>query len=306
MRVEKIDVKCGFVCNNRCRFCVQGDKRSQYGGFPEARVREALDDGRSVTDQVVLTGGEVTIRPDFLSLVRHAHALGYRRIQIQTNGRMFASRAFCADTVAAGANEFSLALHGHVAALHEYLTRAPGSFRETVTGIRNLLALGQYVGTNTVIVRPNFRHLPEIARLLTALGVRQYQFAFVHALGTAAEQFERMVPRYELVEPYVKRALAVGIRQRLPVMTEAIPYCFMRGYTRWIAERIIPRTKIYDVKVLDDYTHYRLTEGKCKGPPCADCACTSVCEGPWKEYPQAFGWGEFKAVAAQADRGVVS
>ena len=29
MSVRRIDVKVGFQCNNRCRFCVQGDKRDE-------------------------------------------------------------------------------------------------------------------------------------------------------------------------------------------------------------------------------------------------------------------------------------
>ena len=47
-------------------------------------------------------------------------------------------------------------------------------------------------------------------------------------------------------------------------MTEAIPYCFMQNFTDYIAEKIIPRTKIYDVNILEDYTEYRLHEGKSK------------------------------------------
>jgi MoaA/NifB/PqqE/SkfB family radical SAM enzyme len=216
---------------------------------------------------------------------------------------MFASQAFCEKSVAAGANEFSLALHGHVRDLHDYLTQVPGSFHETARGIRNLKALGQYVGTNTVITRSNYRHLPDIARLLIHLGVSQYQFAFVHALGSAARNFARIVPRYSLIEHYVKEGLNRGIHSEVRVMTEAIPYCFMNEYSDYVAERIIPHTKIYDIAVVADYTHYRRTEGKLKGKPCEECELASCCEGPWKEYPEVYGWSEFKPVSSRHSRG---
>ncbi len=298
--MEKVDVKCGFLCNNRCRFCVQGNKRSIHGDLDTDRILASLDEARTGCDQVCLTGGEVTIKPDFLRIVAHARDLGFSQIQIQSNGRMFADPGFCRETVAAGATEFSLALHGPTPELHDYLTRADGSFRQTTRGIRNLRALGQYVGTNTVITRSNYLHLPTLARLLIHLGVQQYQFAFVHALGTAGENFARIVPRMALVEPYVKQGLGYGRRAGLPVMTEAIPYCFMSGFEEQIAERIIPDTRIYDVDVLESYTAYRKTEGKQQGPNCPSCRYVAQCEGPWREYPEHYGWDEFVPVPASA------
>jgi len=294
-RTERIDIKTGWKCNNRCLFCVQGNKRAIYGNKTTDEVKQLLREGRRDADAIVFTGGEVTIRPDIIALVSYARDLGYSTIQIQTNGRMLAYRKLCEDLIAAGATEFSPALHGHVPELHDYLTRSSGSFVQTVRAIRNLKDLGQLVLTNTVVTRSNYRHLPEIARLLVSLGVDQYQFAFVHPIGSAGEAFFSVVPRHSLVEPYAKAGLAVGIEAGRRVMTEAIPYCFMEGFEPFVAERIIPRTKILEGHVtIEDYTEHRLTEGKAKGPPCAECLLNSFCEGPWREYPEHYGWSEFK------------
>jgi hypothetical protein len=78
-------------------------------------------------------------------------------------------------------------------------------------------------------------------------------------------------------------------------MTEAVPYCFLAGYEQYAAERIMPATRIYDAtSILEDYSVYRVVEGKAKGPPCRDCAWEAECEGPWREYPEHFGWDEFR------------
>ena len=80
-------------------------------------------------------------------------------------------------------------------------------------------------------------------------------------------------------------------------MTEAIPYCLMSGYEDYVAERIIPDTIIFDAEgVIEDYTLTRCTEGKSKGPDCSRCFYFKLCEGPWKEYPEMFGWDEFKPI----------
>jgi len=291
---ERVDIKTGWNCNNRCLFCVQGNKREKFGNKDTAEVRRLLEEARRDADSIVFTGGEVTIRKDVLEIVRYAKSLGYRSIQIQTNGRMLAYRKLCEDLIEAGANEFSPALHGHTPELHDHLTRGAGSFSQTVRAIRNLKELGQLVLTNTVVTRSNYRNLPELASLLVSLGVDQYQFAFVHALGSADDNFASVVPRHSLAEPYVKAGLTVGIRAGRRVMTEAIPYCFMSGFEPYVAERVIPRTKIMEGHLtIADYTEHRLTEGKTKGPRCGECAFNTVCEGPWREYPEHYGWDEF-------------
>jgi len=209
---------------------------------------------------------------------------------------MLSSLAFCEKLIRAGVTEFSIALHGHKAELHDYLTRAKGSFYQTVKGIMNVKKLGQFVSTNTVITRSNYRNLPDIARLLIHLNVDQYQLAFVHPVGTAGENFNSIVPRFYLIEPYVKKGLEAGIKRKKRVMTEAIPYCFMNGFYEYVAEQIIPDTKIYDMNVIENYTEYRRTEGKAKGDDCIKCSYNSKCEGPWREYPERYGWEEFNPI----------
>jgi len=293
---DRLDVKVGFACNNRCRFCVQGMKRERFGRRDLTELVEFMEKNRG-RDGVVFTGGEPTLHPDILEIVRKARELGYRSIQIQTNGRMFSYSKFCREVVEAGATEVSPALHGHLAALHDYLTTVPGSFDQTVAGIKNLKKMGVLTVTNTVITRSNFRHLPEIAELLVSLGVDQYQLAFVHPVGSAGpdRDFASIVPRFELLRPYLTRALDVGIGEGRVVMTEAVPYCFMEGYEQYIGERIMPSTKIFDAEgVIEEYREYRRSEGKSKGPPCDECALREQCEGPWREYPERFGWSEFR------------
>lgn len=301
MAHARLDLKIGFACNNRCRFCVQGDKRSRYGPPPFARLRAELAAARPAADGVVLTGGEPTLRKDLFALIGAARELGYSTVQVQTNGRMAASRRWCADAVAAGATEFSPALHGHRPELHDWLTRAPGSFAQTVRGIRNLRELGQRVLTNSVIVRPNFRNLPELARLLVALDVDQLQLAFVHPAGSAAEGFTAIVPRFALAAPYLARALREGTRAGKPCWTEAVPPCVLPGLERHVVEGRIPRTKVVDAEsTIEDYRAYRVGEGKMKGPRCRECAFDGTCEGPWREYPERYGFDELVPVARGA------
>jgi len=304
--MQRVDIKLGFACNNHCLFCVQGDKRERFGPRSKEQIRSDLVEGRrNGAAGVVFTGGEPSMQKTLLASVRLAKKLGYRVIQIQSNGRRFAYRDYCEQLTAAGANEFSPALHASIAELHDELTAAPGSYQQTLQGIKNLKEMGHSVITNSVITSKNYRDLPDLARLFVSLGVDQFQFAFVHVLGSAHENRDWLVPRKSEIMPYVHEGLRVGRDAGVRCMTEAIPYCFMQGYEEFVAEQIIPVTRVYDAdQTMENYTEYRINEGKAKAPQCKECVYDNVCEGPWREYPEQYGWDEFVPVTNRCHLGL--
>jgi radical SAM protein with 4Fe4S-binding SPASM domain len=294
---KRIDIKVTFNCNNHCYFCVQGRKREYYKPKSLDEIFQELNIAfREGYREVVFTGGEPTLHKDILQIVAEAKRIGYKNIQIQTNGRMFYYKDFCTKIINAGMTEFSPAIHGSNSKIHDFLTNSKGSFKETVTGIINVRKISSKIPiiTNTVITKPNTFDLPNIAKLLVSLKVTQFQLAFVHILGSAAENSSWLIPKKSVAEPFVKKALDIGISSQIKVMTEAIPYCFMKGYENYVAEEIIPSTKIIDAdRTIKSYELYRKKEGKIKSEKCKKCKFFDKCEGPWKEYPKLFGWHEF-------------
>ncbi len=290
----KLDLKLGFRCNNKCVFCVQGDKRDHVLDLTTQEAIERLRHARAHCDGLLLTGGEITVRDDVPEIIRAAKDMGYTTIQVQTNGRRLAYKSYAQALVEAGATEFNPSLHGHVAALHDGLVGAKGAFVQCTAGIKNLTDMGQRVLTQTVITRQNVTFLPQIARLLVSLKVSQIQFAFVHALGTAAATWDDTVPRYRDVQRYLPLALDIVRAAGIFTITEAVPFCFLRG-REWAAiEPRLPSTTVYDGDIeIGDYERYRMEAGKLHGPPCERCSWNPVCEGPWREYPEKYGWDEF-------------
>jgi len=293
--MKRVDIKIGFRCNNMCAFCVQGDKRTRASDKKKHEVfsdlKESFEKGCRA---VVFTGGEPTMHPNFLKLIKIAKKMKYETIQIQTNGRMFSDINFCFKAIKAGANQFAPALHGHTSEIHDFLTGAKNSFAQTMEGIKNLKKLRQHVLTNTVITSKNYKFLPQIAELLVKLKVDQFQFAFVHILGSADKNKKWLIPKKSKVAPYLKKALDVGTRAGKRVTAEAVPYCFMQGNEDCIAENIALNMRIYDGKdIVEDFEYVRKNNGKSKGFNCKKCKYDEICEGPWKEYPEIFGWDEF-------------
>jgi len=296
--LPRSDVKVGFACNNRCTFCAQGEKRSGCGAIPAEELVGRIEQARAPelgARGLVLTGGEPTLHRHILAVVSAARRMEYDPIQIQTNGRTLAYAHLVQALLKAGATEFSPSLHGSTAAIHDEQTRAPGSWAQSVEGIRNVVAARATVVTNTVVTRRNTSDLPNIVALLGSLGVRHAQLAFVHPVGTAADRFDEVVPRLaDVVEPIRQareRARSFGMR----LVTEAVPYCFLRGMEELCVEESIPATTVVDLDGrMADYSGWRVAEGKAHGDPCRECIDRTRCEGPWREYTERFGWSEFE------------
>lgn len=289
----RADVKVGFACNNRCVFCAQGDKRSGCPRIPLAELASRLVAVRGETRGLVLTGGEPMLHKQLLDLVVIARRLGFKPIQLQTNGRMLAYPDAVRRLLEAGITEFSPSLHGSTVAVHDALTRAPGSFAQSVEGIRNVIAAGATIVTNSVMARANLDDVPALVALLASLGVRQAQLAFVHPVGTAFDLFDEVVPRLPDVVAPLARAREIAREHGLRLVTEAVPYCFLRGMEELAVEDAIPHTTVVDLDgQIADYSEWRQAEGKAHGEPCRACSMRERCEGPWREYVDRFGWDE--------------
>lgn len=297
MSYLRLDIKTGYLCNNNCRFCVQAHNK-KYGNRTTEEIKESLREAlKKGATGVVFTGGEFTIRKDAFELVNYAKELGFEVIQLQSNGRMFSNMNFVKKMIACGANEFGPSLHGYKAEIHDYLTRSEGAWKQTVQGIINIKKMNQKVIINSVVVKPNYRYTPHFAKLCVKLKVDQFQFAFVHAQGNAWNNYEQMMPVMSLAVPYIKRGLQIGIDAGINVMTEAVPYCLMKGYEKYVAELYIPKTIVREYKQwVEDFEKIRKNEGKGLFEQCKECRYRLICEGPWKEYPERMGTDEFKPV----------
>src|SRR5262245_26650486 len=84
----QLEIQLGHLCNNRCVFCVSGQLTSQRKApiLDAGDIVRALDGAwASGYRRVTLLGGEPTIQPFFMDVLRHAVALGFE-IVIFSNG----------------------------------------------------------------------------------------------------------------------------------------------------------------------------------------------------------------------------
>jgi MoaA/NifB/PqqE/SkfB family radical SAM enzyme len=224
---RKVILNLGYRCNNRCLFCAVGD-RPAIDGPLDAHL-EAL--GRYAARGVRLLdldGGEPTLYPELLRVLHAARALGYRRIALSTNGRRLSYPPYAASLLDAGLLDVvRVSLHGPTAESHEALTSAPGSFGQTLGGLRAVLArptLEQ--GVNTTITARNLEHLGAMAGWLAELGVRSWSLQALTPFGRAGAEL--------LPDEAAMRRTLDGLLGRwgdaLGITVLNLPYCRLPGH----------------------------------------------------------------------------
>lgn len=215
-------IALSFTCNNACVFCAQGNLRETAAAIDaEASVQGTAASLRG-GEAVALVGGEPTLDERLPSFVRALDAAGAGAVVVQTNGRRLAYRSYARLLREASPRlALDVSLAGSTEAMHDYHTGTPGSFKQTVLGLRNARAEKIRVAVSTVITRSNFRHLADIVRLCHAVGAAAVRFVPAQPFGAALAQRDRVVPALELVGPYLALAMSEATKLGLPARVDS-------------------------------------------------------------------------------------
>jgi radical SAM protein with 4Fe4S-binding SPASM domain len=154
-------------CNEVCVHCyqVQGQK-GEIGTDDWKRVLDELADMGVLF--LTISGGEATLRHDFLDIVAHARAKRFA-VKLYTNG-LTMTPELAERLRELAVQEVQISLYSHRAEVHDWVTRVPGSWQKTVAGARALLAAGLKVVLKTPLMSVNAKEYREYVDFVSALG----------------------------------------------------------------------------------------------------------------------------------------
>ena len=196
-----------LTCNQNCTYCTDRRPVEQrafiLGDAVRARIDAALRGGAT---ELVLTGGEPTLRTDLPALIAHARAglaTAAGSIILETNATLLdAERVQTLRAAGLGAARVNLSGWGE--ALDE-VTRDPGGHARTLTGLRALLDGGVPVEISVVVIRSTLGLLADLPEQLA------------EALGAQLSGIETIVVRTPVESPnvgelvsYEEAAAAIG------------------------------------------------------------------------------------------------
>lgn len=306
--VKGVELLVGEGCNARCLFCCSSSPRARGAWRPWRELCRELALARSRGAWLAsFSGGEASLHPDILKVLRSAKKLGFSFIQVATNGFRFSDPLFAARAAAAGANEVKISLHARDSATHDLAVGVKGAFSKALKAVDNCNALGLKVSANFAITRLNYRQMPAFARFMTeVLGLTGFCFMFSFYEGRMLENGKRLRVRYSAALPYLRKALSymerAGVRPETKMLSNLVP-CLAPEYANLMSDwgRGPQET---DSPVLraapgEGASAARHGSRKKKTQACAACVYRDVCYGVDAGYLDRFGESEFKALKAR-------
>ncbi len=267
--------------------------RGEHGDASLAEVSAALS-ALPHREGVVLAGGEVTLRPELLQLVGAARALGFQRVAIQTNGSILASPGAAAGLRAAGLTDVALALHAPTAAVHDWLTSRPGSFKRALAAAKRSVAAGLGLRVNTVLTRTSAPLLPDTVGLAGALGARSVRALVAREAGAATADARMLVPRWELLPEPLRAAAEQARLVGVELEVVGLPPCLAPDLRALLGDR-------RDVAQPD--RAFALEAPPSPAPiwptPCGRCTLRPMCPGVDAAYVARWGTDELRPAGPQ-------
>ena len=157
-------------CNERCVHCYADSSPEREEALEQDTVFAVLEDGRALGFQrLQLTGGDPLISPLCVPAAERARALGYPQIEIYTNGLALGERLL--QQLAAQQVAFAFSFYSADPAVHDAITRTPGSQRRTLDAIGRVLAAGLDARASIIAMDQNHAQVEATRALLLACGL---------------------------------------------------------------------------------------------------------------------------------------
>jgi MoaA/NifB/PqqE/SkfB family radical SAM enzyme len=225
---DYVELTVHFKCNLKCVHCmIEGTMdwlKPESDRFDEIL---ALNSQQGRWKGLILTGSEVTLRPDLPELARQARASGFEHVRIQTHGMRLASPDYCRELVDAGIDEYFVSVTAADAATHDSITAVPGSFDRTMLGLENLDAFeGVATLTNTVITERSYRQLPDVVERLGHLR-RLARMDFWNYWPMRETDDKGLIASHLDVLPFLRAAIARAKAYGRSVEVKNFPECLL-------------------------------------------------------------------------------
>jgi len=246
---------------------------------------------------IQLSGGEPTLRNDFLYLIEYLSVKGPKITKVLlSNGRRFSNMDFTAKVAAFPPVCVLVPIHSCEPGIHDMITRRPGSFNETVLGIRNMLEYKMIVIPKIIVNKLNYKLVPEFVEFVaqTFPECRAVGIDTMDLLGSAGANKEVLKVRHTESAPYIQRAIDVSLKYGLHVSVIYMPFCLLEEkYRKFISpdQSIVMYKDPRDERVEGNLTKERGTVDACCG-----CKYLGKCPGTWYSYFKEFGYDELRPI----------
>lgn len=273
------------MCTNPINFRNKNDSLLYSKKAVLARLKGWQKKYRADGEHINLTGGEPTIHPDFLSLLKEIRKLfPHNKIVMASNGRMFSYPLFAKKCLSLNNLSFEVALHGSTPALHDSITGVKGSFKQTVEGIRHVLAYRNStheLELRIVITKLNYKNIGDTIEFIKKQfpQINRVVLVFMEMEGFVKKNFKKVGLSYKTLKSQLSlprfKKWAKGLAE---IRLYHFPLCVLTPQLWPYAWRTLRGEEITFL------------------PRCRECLYEKYCLGIHRDYLKLIGDKEFQPI----------
>lgn len=246
-------------------------------------------------DQILFSGGEPAIRPDFFELCKQALRRPSELI-VLSNGRRFANQKFAKEFSKIGKPRVVVPVFSDGPKTHDQITRRKGSFTETITGLKNLQDLGVPLSIKFIALKPNYKRAPGVMKLILELFPKQWtMFCGIQVEGEAFRDSEKVAERHSIVCKKIEKAVDLAEKNNYFASIHMVPMCcldpaYWRNYSvgTYQEDVVAPDSTEINKNIQMNFEE--------KPEVCKKCLLRKRCVWAWRGYAKVFGLDELTPV----------
>ena len=219
-------------CNSNCIMCPDSDIVRNTNENPNIdvlirQIRCMPSDVRHIT----ITGGEPGIlKYDLIKILEECkNTLPETEFLLLTNGRVFSNREYCEKIVEVLPSKirFAIPIYADNEKQHDEITRAQGSFKQTLQGINRLLKNNVDIELRIVVLKKNYNQLEDIAKFIAKelKDVKMVNIMALEMMGNAYKNKEDVWIDFEKVQENLYAAAIYLIKSGILVNLYNFPLC---------------------------------------------------------------------------------
>lgn len=309
--MERLELHLTYTCPEKCVFCSEEHRMQKYRKYPVTwgRVAKILrTHAQRGVKNVHFTGGEPTIHPKFVSVLRLAKKLGLRT-SIGTIGTMLSREKFAKEALPF-LDEALFSLHGHTAEIHDGLTRKEGSFQQVVRAVEMCRRVKPSfpIFFNTVLTKQNVETLPQTIEFARSFGAQLIVVSNTTPEGAGEDNYPNLAVSLEKLKEIIPKAAEKA--DNAVVRFFGMPMCVMGKYYSWSNDlhwdpRVTVEWGAQPGKIVFDGIYsWTPARKRIHVDCCNSCDRKAVCMGVFEQYAKNWSTDILEPYASSEKRAI--
>lgn len=255
-------------CNSNCIMCPDADSIRNTKENPS--IKKILEHIRCIpddTEHITITGGEPGIlKENLITILKECKEyLPNTDFLLLSNGRVFSNTEF-ADKIKENIplnTRIAIPVYSDSEEIHDQITRAKGSFKQTIIGIKKLLERNIDVEIRIVVLKKNYNYLENIAKFIVKEipKVKMVNIMALEMTGNAYKNREKVWIGFEKVSKNIHQACLILLKAGIITNLYNFPLCNIDQSLFSIAHKSITD---YKIKYKEECNKCKVKE-KCGG-----------------------------------------